>query len=58
MNTRKKCNYSVAVGIQANTNSYEGPCVDGHQFAVQPAQGKLFCLQINVFALNVRQKYI
>lgn len=45
MNTCIKCNYSVAVGTQANINSYKGPCVGGHQFAVQPqavAQGKLF----------------
>ena len=35
MNTCTKCNYSVAVGTQADTNSYEGPCANGHHFAVQ-----------------------
>ena len=34
MNTCTKCNYLVAVGTQADINSYAGPCADGHHFAV------------------------
>ena len=37
MNTCSRCFYSVPIGTQADTNSFIGPCTNGHQLStVQP----------------------